>query len=88
VYLNFPALAPICRQLGVDYAPALTGFDPRAGGMVPRIEGVVVCEVSGAPGSAAPLDHAPWPPGCLRRSADTTTERSPVHPTWRQGSVA
>lgn len=41
-----PGAAPVCRQLGVDFAPALVGFEPQGGRMVPRFEGIVVCEVS------------------------------------------
>jgi xeroderma pigmentosum group C-complementing protein len=44
VHLLLPGLGPICKKLGVDFAPALTGFDRHGGRMVPRIEGVVVCE--------------------------------------------
>ncbi|PSC69590.1 DNA repair complementing XP-C cells-like protein [Micractinium conductrix] len=43
VHLNHPYLATVCKKLGVDYAPALTGFEPRSGRSVPRIQGVVVC---------------------------------------------
>lgn len=39
-------MAPVCRSLGIDYAPALVGFEVQGGRMVPRIRGVVVCEVS------------------------------------------
>lgn len=35
------------RALGVDFAPALTGFELQAGRSVPKIEGVVVCEEFG-----------------------------------------
>ena len=44
VHLQMPRLGPICKQLGVDYAPAMTGFDIRGGRSVPTIEGVVVCK--------------------------------------------
>lgn len=43
MHLQLRNLAPICRKLGVDYAPAMTGFDQRGGCSVPLIEGVVVC---------------------------------------------
>lgn len=33
------------RALGIDFAPALTGFELQAGRSVPRIDGVVVCQV-------------------------------------------
>ena len=36
-------LAPVCRKLGVDYAPAMTGFSIRGGRSIPDIVGVVVC---------------------------------------------
>ncbi|GFR39985.1 hypothetical protein Agub_g518, partial [Astrephomene gubernaculifera] len=39
-----PGLGAICRTLGLDYAPALVGFEVQGGRMVPTIEGVVVCE--------------------------------------------
>jgi xeroderma pigmentosum group C-complementing protein len=42
-HVHLPHVALVCRRLGVDYAPALTGFDIRAGRSVPRLEGVVVC---------------------------------------------
>lgn len=44
-WIDAANVAPICRSLGVDYAPALVGFEVQAGRMVPRIRGVVVCEV-------------------------------------------
>lgn len=44
-WIDAANVAPICRSLGVDYAPALVGFEMQAGRMVPRIRGVVVCEV-------------------------------------------
>lgn len=43
VHIALPNVAPVCRSLGIDFAPALVGFEPQAGRMVPRIEGVVVC---------------------------------------------
>lgn len=36
--MNHPYLATVCKKLGVDYAPALTGFEPRSGRSVPRIQ--------------------------------------------------
>lgn len=44
IHLQVKGLAPICRKLGVDYAPAMMGFDVRGGRSIPLIEGVVVCE--------------------------------------------
>ena len=38
-HLPMPYLGPICRKLGIDFAPALTGFERRRGGKsVPVIE--------------------------------------------------
>lgn len=42
-HIRLPHVAAVCRKLGVDYAPALVGFDIRAGRPVPALEGVVVC---------------------------------------------
>jgi len=60
-WIDAPNVAPICRSLGVDYAPALVGFEVQGGRMVPRIRGVVVCEVSGSSMACVP---AAW---CLQR---------------------
>ncbi|GIL45587.1 hypothetical protein Vafri_2789 [Volvox africanus] len=39
-----PGLGGVCRTLGIDYAPGLVGFEIQGGRMVPKVEGVVVCE--------------------------------------------
>eukprot|EP00889_Picochlorum_renovo_P008341 jgi/Picre1/35371/NNA_002833.t1 len=39
-----PQIAKICKKIGIDFAPALTGFDIRGGRSVPRIDGVVICQ--------------------------------------------
>ncbi|CAD7695769.1 unnamed protein product [Ostreobium quekettii] len=45
VHLRFPGLVPVCKDLGVDFAPAVVGFEYARGGRgVPKCEGVVVCE--------------------------------------------
>jgi hypothetical protein len=44
-WIDAANVAPVCRSLGIDYAPALVGFEVQGGRMVPRIRGVVVCEV-------------------------------------------
>ena len=44
VHLQMPRLAPVCRKLQVDFAPAMTGFDIKGGRSVPIIDGVVVCK--------------------------------------------
>ncbi len=45
--VRFPlALIRAHRALKIDFAPALVGFELAAGGrMVPKTDGVVVCEV-------------------------------------------
>lgn len=43
VHIQLPQVAGACRRLGIDYAPALLGFDIRGGRSVPNIDGVVVC---------------------------------------------
>ncbi|EFJ49372.1 hypothetical protein VOLCADRAFT_89729 [Volvox carteri f. nagariensis] len=39
-----PGLGALCRTLGLDFAPGLVGFEVQGGRMVPRLDGVVVCE--------------------------------------------
>lgn len=34
----------MCERLGIDYAPAMVGFEIRRGHSVPVFEGLVVCE--------------------------------------------
>jgi len=58
-HLRVQGLVPVCRQLGVDFAPALAGFDPQGGRMVPRLEGIVVCEVRGGVRVKLPASQAP-----------------------------
>jgi len=43
VQLRQPNVAQAARQLGIDFAPAMVGFDMRDGRAVPRFDGVVVC---------------------------------------------
>jgi len=43
VHLPQRGLGPVCKALGVDYAPALVDFERRGGGTFPVIQGVVVC---------------------------------------------
>ena len=43
VVLREAGVAQVARQLGVDCAPAMVGFDIRDGRSVPRFDGVVVC---------------------------------------------
>ncbi len=43
-----PDRPPVRRTLNVDFAPALVGFERQGGRMVPKLQGVVVCAVSGA----------------------------------------
>lgn len=44
VLLNLPRVSLVCKKLGVDYAPAMHGFELRGGRSVPIISGVCVCE--------------------------------------------
>ena len=51
----------LTRALKVDFAPALVGFELAAGGrMVPKLEGVVVCEVRDWEGSAQGQGGCGW----------------------------
>lgn len=40
-------MAAVCRELGVDFAHGMAGFDVRGGRSIPIILGVVVCEEFG-----------------------------------------
>lgn len=42
VHIDLPYAKVAARKLGVDFAPAMTGFELRKGRSVPKIEGVVV----------------------------------------------
>lgn len=44
VHVNMPHARVAARKLGIDFAPAMTGFDIRGGRSIPKIEGVVVAE--------------------------------------------
>ncbi|XP_057838379.2 DNA repair protein RAD4 isoform X2 [Cryptomeria japonica] len=44
VYLKMPRLVPIVKKLGIDFAPAMVGFEIRNGRSVPVFDGIVVCE--------------------------------------------
>lgn len=41
-HINLQHAKIAARKLGIDFAPAMTGFDVRCGRSIPRIEGVVV----------------------------------------------
>lgn len=67
VHLVLPAAAAVARTLEIDVAPALVGFEMQGGRMVPKIEGVVVCEVGTSRGPAwGPADGETMPRGGLR----------------------
>ena len=53
-HLRGQGLAGVARLLGIDFAPALAGFDPQGGRMVPRIDGIVVCQVRCGEGEGRP----------------------------------
>ncbi|KAH9315907.1 hypothetical protein KI387_024534 [Taxus chinensis] len=44
VHLRMPRLVPIAKKLGIDFAPAMVGFEFRNGRSVPIFEGIVVCK--------------------------------------------
>ena len=45
VHLRMKRLAPVCKKLGINYAPAMAGFEVRGrNGSVPVIDGVVIHE--------------------------------------------
>lgn len=43
VHLRLPRLVPVVQRLGVDFAPAMVGFEFRNGKSYPLYEGLVVC---------------------------------------------
>lgn len=44
VHLQLPGLNRVCKRLGIDCAPALTGFEKARMRMIPVYDGFVVCE--------------------------------------------
>uniref|UniRef100_A0ACD6AK52 Uncharacterized protein n=1 Tax=Avena sativa TaxID=4498 RepID=A0ACD6AK52_AVESA len=44
VHLKLPRLFHVAKRLGIDYAPAMIGFDYRSGRCVPLFDGIVVCD--------------------------------------------
>ena len=57
---GLPGIGAVCRTLGIDYAPALVGFDVRQGRSIPKIDGIVVCvehEETVRAGYAADAEH-------------------------------
>ncbi|XP_015696104.1 DNA repair protein RAD4 isoform X2 [Oryza brachyantha] len=43
VHLRLPRLFQVAKRLGIDYAPAMVGFDYRSGRCHPVFDGIVVC---------------------------------------------
>lgn len=43
IHLRLPRLVPVAKRLGIDFAPAMVGFEFRNGRSVPVYEGLVVC---------------------------------------------
>ncbi|XP_021854747.1 DNA repair protein RAD4 isoform X2 [Spinacia oleracea] len=43
VHLRFPRLVPVAKRLGINFAPAMVGFEFRNGRSIPVYEGIVVC---------------------------------------------
>ncbi|XP_020269305.1 DNA repair protein RAD4 isoform X2 [Asparagus officinalis] len=49
IHLRLPGLASVAKRLGIDFAPAMTGFEFRNGRSFPVYEGIVICtEFKGA----------------------------------------
>ncbi|XP_074308619.1 DNA repair protein RAD4 [Silene latifolia] len=44
IHLRLPRLVPVAKRLGIDFAPAMVGFEFRNGRSVPVYEGIVVCQ--------------------------------------------
>ena len=78
VQLRQPHVAQAARRLGVDFAPAMVGFDIRDGRSVPRFDGVVVCiESSGM------LLEAAQEIGQQQEDRDAHKRRKEVTGMWR-----
>ncbi|CAF2136264.1 unnamed protein product, partial [Brassica napus] len=43
VHLRFPRIFSIAKRFGIDYAPAMVGFEYKSGRVTPVFEGIVVC---------------------------------------------
>ncbi|KAL1213060.1 DNA repair protein RAD4 [Cardamine amara subsp. amara] len=43
VHLRFPRIFAVAKRFGIDYAPAMVGFEYRSGHATPIFEGIVVC---------------------------------------------
>jgi hypothetical protein len=39
-----PNAIRICKKIGIDFAPAMVGWDYRLGRPIPKLEGIVICE--------------------------------------------
>ncbi|KXZ44021.1 hypothetical protein GPECTOR_75g745 [Gonium pectorale] len=74
-----PGLGGLCRSLGVDFAPGLVGFEVQGGRMVPRIEGVVVCEEVAELVESAYLQRE-----AARVEAAAARRRRAAEVAWRQ----
>jgi xeroderma pigmentosum group C-complementing protein len=44
VQIQLQGASTICRKLGIDYAPALVGFEIRGGRSVPVLDGIIICK--------------------------------------------
>ncbi|XP_010453826.1 PREDICTED: DNA repair protein RAD4-like [Camelina sativa] len=43
VHLKLPRIFSVAKRFGIDYAPAMVGFEYRSGGATPIFQGIVVC---------------------------------------------
>lgn len=44
VHLRLQRVVPVAKRLGIDFAPAMVGFEFRNGRSIPIYEGIVVCD--------------------------------------------
>jgi xeroderma pigmentosum group C-complementing protein len=44
VHLRLPGLVPLVQKLGIDFAPAMVGFEARRGRAYPVYDGLIICE--------------------------------------------
>ncbi|KAL6756836.1 Rad4 beta-hairpin domain 3-domain-containing protein [Haematococcus lacustris] len=79
VHLQYPGLGPVCRALGISWAPALVGFELSAGRSVPKIDGVVVCEEHERAVVASYLERE-----TARQEAAAARQRREARAAWLQ----
>jgi hypothetical protein len=73
-HVVLPRIAPVASRLGISFAPAVVGFEWRAGVSTPKIEGVVV------PAESADVLRAAWEESEAARVA-AAREKASAHRT-------